>query len=188
MKKLRKYPKVFVGLGILFLIGILYEGYQELQQILIPHKPSDSDCLKEDEKEKIIFDSNGDVRRIKRTKDGKNQIERISKGGEGGEVIIKDDGTVEYKEKIFGFLLEPGLSMSLDKDQLFVGPDIRFAYWRNFGLVTGLSTNVGESPFRKYRGHIGMSYRLPFKRFRNTSMVISYNTNKNIQAGIRIKF
>lgn len=187
-KKLKKYQRVFIGIGILFLVGILYEGCQELKNIFSPNVPSDSDKLKKDEREKIIFDSNGDVRRIRRTRDGHNQTERISRGAEEGEVIIKDDGTVEYREKIFGFLMEPGLSMSLDRDELFVGPDLRFAYWRNFGLVGGLSTNIGEQPLRKYRGHLGLSYRLPFKRFRNTSVVVGYNTNQNIQAGIRIKF
>jgi len=186
MNKL-KWGLIFVG--ALTVAGILYEGWRELRELFLKVPPSMSDRLKEDEREKIIIDSNGDVKRIKRGKDGKTQTEKIDTGSEKVELIIKDDGTVLYQTKTFGLLLEPGFNIGIDlgadSNQFFLGPDIRFAYYKNFGLISGLSTDGG---LKHFCGHLDLGYRLPFAHFRNTSVYVGYNTRKSIQTGLRVKF
>lgn len=182
MKKLRLG---LILIGALTLAGILYEGWRELKSIFVKVPPPLSDRLKKDEKEKIIIDSNGDVKRIKRGKDGKTQTEKISTGSEKIELVIKDDGTVEYRARTFGIIIEPGINIGIDSEQFFIGPDVRFAYWRNLGLIGGLSA---DGSLRHFCAHADVGYRLPFSKFRNTSVYIGYNTRKSIQTGLRVKF
>lgn len=188
--------KLQIGLiivGILFLSGLIYEGCREIRDFLSPRTPSGNNTLKEGEKEKIIIDSNGDVKKIRRGRDGKTQVEKISTGTGRVELVIKDDGTVEYREKVFGFIFEPGIQTSMDDDAVLLGLDARFFYWRNFGVVSGLSyafkdDSNAEDSLRRFRVHAGFSYRLPFQKFRNTSVFAAYNNQGSYQVGVRTKF
>lgn len=157
---------------------------------LIPRTPTKDERLEDGQKEKIRISPDGDVSRTTRRKkkDGTTeQVTRRDTGGKGTEIIVNDDGSFRVVQRTHGFIFEPGVGVGFDGDPLFC-LDTQFYFMRNLGVVGGVSIPMKSLRTDKLALYVAGSYRLPFKAFRNTSAYVGYNTKKEFQFGVRVKF
>ena len=156
----------------------------------IPTEPKPNERLKDHEKERIAINDRGDVVKTVRGK-GNNKDSQVAYRDTGaGETVvtINNDGTISVSQETHGFIFRPGACLSSTRDGLYIGADVQFYYFRNFGANVGVTSAVGEDFGSKYRAHIATSYRLPFQSFRNTSLYVGIDTKKEITFGARLRF
>src|SRR5262245_8017004 len=101
--------------------------------------------LKQQEKEAIIVNPNtNEIIRLKRSTD-KNGKEWTSKetikGAREVRVSINRDGTTSITSKTKGFSHNLGLSLGV-AETYRIGVDVEWAYWKQFGIISGMSMNV----------------------------------------------
>lgn len=157
----------------------------------IPTEPRGDERLKDNEKERIAINDRGDVVHTKRRKDGNSSVQQVAfrDTGAGKTIITLDDkGNISVKQETRGFVFRPGLCLATSGEGLLVGADIQFYYFRNFGANVGLTSTARENLGENFRAHISGSYRLPFESFRNTAVYVGFDTKKEIQVGIRLRF
>ncbi len=140
-------PMVVVGI-----IGFLDSKLSKIDD-------SFTERLKPDEKTKIIVEPKK-KKVTKITKDGK----KTEDGSRGTVIIIDKDGKTTIINRRRGILFEPGLTMFYSKNKLMYGLDCQWAYWRKWGLISGL----------------GMSHNQDFSVF----TAVSYNFYSNTSVGI----
>lgn len=108
---------------------------------------------------------------------------RALPSGTFASVTIKKDGRVDLRVKKVGFLFEPGIGV-MASDKLRLTLDSRWGFLGRFGCVTGLA--VG--PYKPgVIGYIGISYGLDQLRLSNTSLVVTYTTQRQLGVGIRVR-
>lgn len=184
MKKLIQYA---VLVGLLIVLGLMLKDYITP---MIPRTPTPTERLKPDERQKVVITAGGDVARVERKKgkDGKEeQVAYRDTGARETQIIIKEDGTLQVTQKTKGLIFEPGVGIAFDREPL-VTLDAQFYFVRNLGLVGGVAVPADSFRGDKLRLYVGGVYRLPFKAFRNTSVVAAYSTKRTVQVGIRVRF
>lgn len=98
-----------------------------------------------------------------------------------------DDGEVKVNVKNKGLGLEPGVAIGVG-DGLRLGLDVKWAYWRRWGLLLGATIPVNERRLDRVRGHIGLGYDIPNRWLSSTSFWGGLDSNKTPIMGIRARF
>ena len=101
--------------------------------------------------------------------------------------IQNQDGTYEASYKNKGIGLEPGF-VATAGDELRLGADVEYAYWKRWGLTAGFTTPVRGRSLGNLRGHLGLSYDIPNRWFNSSSVFGGIDTSKRPLLGIRTKF
>jgi len=92
--------------------------------------------------------------------------------------------TVTITPKVSGFPFDIGLSAAVGKGtQLYLTTEI--FYYRHFELLAGIG---GQYNLNRPVAMTGLGYRLPWKRVDNISVFTGVNTEKNIIAGVYLRF
>jgi len=105
------------------------------------------------------------------------------------KVVVTEEknGQVVVHAHNKGLVFEPGLSASAGND-VRIGADVQFAYWRRWGLVAGISTVVDHPTLASVNGHVGVSYGPVVTWAPNTSLFAGINTQLAPVVGIRVQF
>lgn len=98
-----------------------------------------------------------------------------------------DDGEIKMKVKNKGFGVEPGLTATAG-DGLRLGLDVKWAYWKRWGLLGGITYPIHGRRLDRVRGHLGLGYDLPSRWFSSTSVWGGVDTNKDPRMGFRTRF
>lgn len=127
-------------------------------------------------------------------KTGKVTEEKIFEPDPKSTVITTDaKGNVTVKVRQFGVGFDPGIGIGLS-NRARVMLDARIAFYKRFGLNTGLGFNLDKNDYTK--GHmldivdpyLAGSY-VPFTTFPNTSLVTGYGFgSKHVVLLLRVRF
>lgn len=98
-----------------------------------------------------------------------------------------DDGDIKLDVKNKGIGIEPGLVMSVG-DGLRIGADVKFAYWRRYGLLAGFTAPVAGRSINRIRGHLALGYDVPYRWFSATTLFGGIDTAKSPVFGARLRF
>lgn len=184
-------PERWTIRGLIILVVVvgllaLKDGCQKF----VPTNPTETEKLKDDEKERIIVNDSGDVvhvvRRTGRTV--QDQVAYRDSGAVQTTITVANDGTIKVTQRTKGFIFRPGFCIGTSTDGLLVGADAQFFFIRNLGLNAGITTSVRGHADENVRAHIAVSYRIPVSYFRNTSVYSGYSTKNEFIAGIRVGF
>ena len=184
-----KYAAAFV------VIVAAYMGNEYVKRKTLEKEIITAPVLKENEKQKIIVDTNKrEVRVVKRVpigkgKDGKEGSTEVVKVTEGARKIVvteRTDGTIEVVALNKGFCFEPGLALYYS-DKVRMGLDVQVAYWKRWGVLLGAGVNVGDEP-RTVRLHVGVNYALPLNFIDNTTVFLGVDHKKDAVVGLRLRF
>lgn len=97
------------------------------------------------------------------------------------------DGEIDMYIPTRGWTFEPGMTLVAGSGT-HLGIDLQWAYWRRWGLVTGITVNAINRTFNTVRAHAGVSYNIPNKFFPNTSFWGGVDTSGDPVLGIRTRF
>lgn len=168
---------VLILLGILLLMLFPYwKDYRDLKR-----QKKMTPILKQNEKSKIIIE---DKKVIIVSKDKT----KIKQGVRDIAVTVKDDGTVDVYAPELGFTFEPGYCGFYAKERFYGGIDIQWAYWRNFGLYSGIGITGDSDDLFGAFNIVGIGYTLPWKLMSNTTVFTAINDSKKFSAGIRVRW
>ena len=118
-------------------------------------------------------------------KEGKEPRREV--GVKKATFIQNKDGSYEADFTDKGFSLEPGFVLTAG-DGLRLGVDLEYAYWKRWGLLTGVTVPVRGRSLNSVRGHLGVGYDLPSRWLSNSSIYGGVDTNKTPVIGVRAKF
>ena len=180
MKKWIANKVFWIVLIILAFIGLNYFASKQADRKKVAIAP----VLTETEKAKFIIDTRKRKITIVRRKGDKQVIETIT-GIRDASMTVTKDGEVKTYAPTKGFVFEPGLSIGMDNQDVLLGLDAQFFYWRRLGLIGGVSAPPHSGlRIKDLRAHIALGYDL----ISNTSVYIGYNIKGSIQAGCRLRF
>lgn len=169
----------------LVLLVVVYAGNEYLQYRMRHEEILTSPVLKDDEKQKIIIDTNKKkVTLVRRDKD--KQIVDVKEGARKIVVVEDKDGNINVTAITKGFCFEPGLTLYYS-DRARLGLDAQVAYYKQWGVLLGAGVNMGDEP-RTVRLHVGVNYALPLNFLENTSVFAGIDHRKDATVGLRIKF
>ena len=176
-----------IGIVALLVAGVIGNEYYKRKQL--EEQIITAPVLKENEKEKIIIDTNRRTVTTINKGDPKGKNPQVVKVREGVRkvVVIRDDRdnlTVRAINK--GFTFEPGLALYYS-DKARLGLDIQVAYYKRWGVLLGAGVNMGDEP-RTVRGHVAVSHALPLNFLDNTTAFIGVDHRKDLTVGLRIRF
>lgn len=97
------------------------------------------------------------------------------------------DGKIDIKIPKAGFTFEPGLSIHA-ADRLRLGVDATYAYWKQWGLLGGISVPVSQRTLGNVRAHAGLSYSFPVRYFATSSLFGGIDTSGDPIVGLRTRF
>lgn len=165
-----------LGLVVIMLVFMKACDKKKLDEIMNPD-------LTKDEKSAVIVDGAGNVTKIDR--DGNKTVTDTTHGVRDVRVSIGKDNKLKVTLRSKGFIFEPGIGV-VETSSPRVVLDVQYYFFHQWGVNGGLSFSSGHND--KLRLYLGGSYTLPWKMFSNTSVLVTYDTKKEIGAGIRIKF
>lgn len=143
----------------------------------------------------ITSSGDGDVLIVKhKSSDGKVITEKIYEPDPKSTVITTDaKGNVTVHVRQFGIGFEPGIGVGFST-RARLALDARVVYFKRFGIHTGLGFSlekgdykVGSKLLDLVDPYMGVSY-VPWLRYSNTSLVMSYTIDKHAFIFARWKF
>ena len=168
-------------IGILLAITLLLGLFTWLDnRSVVFGKPEFKEELKENEKEKIIVNlKKKTVTKIVRLSNGKMEKSR-TEGVREVEVTISNTGQSTVTCRNRGLLFEPGLSLFYSKNQMNLGLDFQWVYWRKYGIDTGF----GISRSSKCSAYLASSFNF----YSNSYFLIGINDEIKPVVGVKISF
>lgn len=150
-------------------------------------KLTEKSPLSEKETRRLIVDVIAQYAALqKKNKDGKTET-KVYNNVRKVVATQLDDGSVKVKIPKAGFTFEPGLSVHA-ADRLRLGVDIQYAYWKQWGLIGGLSVLVEKRTLGSVRGHAGLSYSFPYRYLATSSIFAGIDTSGDPIVGLRTRF
>lgn len=161
-------------------IGLFYQCQRKKSNELL------KETLTSNEKAAVIINpKSGNVTVLKKEINGKGQTEikkEVTTGAREIRVSIDNNGGVSVQAKTIGFSHNLGVTLGIG-DQPRVGLDLEWFYWKQFGVISGVSSDR-ESHVSLYTG---ADYKIPWTLTRNTFLFLSYDSRKTICGGIRVE-
>ena len=182
------------GLLIVVIIAA-WIGNEIYRRKLLEREIITAPVLKENEKQKIIIDTNkrtvttvkrGPIGKGKDKKDGNTQVVKRTDGARKVVITENQDGSIRVDTINRGFVFEPGLALYFS-DQARLGLDVQVAYYKRWGVLLGAGVNMGDEP-RTVRAHVGVNYALPLSFIDNTTVFAGIDHRKDAAVGLRIRF
>lgn len=177
-----------IGLGVLLVIfaamALQYCDHRKVKQI------TDTNLTKDEQVAIIVNPNTGAVTTVRRNRKNKKETTQVETPIDGSRDIrigVSPEGRVKLFARTKGFIFEPGVGIGFDGDAL-ISLDTQFYFYHRWGVLGGVSIPMSQMRANKLRLFVGANYQLPFKAFRNTSAYVGYNTNKDIQVGLRVRF
>jgi len=150
-------------------------------------KLSEKSPLSEGEVRRLIVDVVAQYAALqKKDKDGKTQT-KVYNNVRKIVATELEDGKIDLKIPTAGFTFEPGLSIHA-ADRLRLGVDVTYAYWKQWGLLGGLSVPTQHRTLGNVRAHAGLSYSLPVRYFATSSIFGGIDTGGDPIVGLRTRF
>lgn len=107
-------------------------------------------------------------------------------------VITTDNkGNVTITVRQFGVGFDPGIGVGFSSRSR-MALDARFAYFKRFGANAGLGLSLDKNDYKAGRlldivaPYAGVSW-VPFTRFSNTSLVVTYAMDKHLFVFVRVR-
>lgn len=194
------WKRILILVGVLVLAIILYRCDKKKKEDITSEK------LKEGEQTAVIINpSTGETTVIRKQNPGGTQlcspilrggksesstvsgetIERIT-GGRDTRISIGPDGKVTVTIRTKGFCFDVGPIGGITTSPILVmGLDVQWAFYKNWGLNSGL---VIDKSLRYPRLYIGGSYKIVNRFVHNTSIVVGIDSRKELITGIKLNF
>lgn len=157
-------------------------------------KPASNLDLDKGDQAKVSVDGNK-ITVIKRNPDGSTKVE-TKYVPDKATVTYRQNGEVDIDVRQFGWKAEPGIGAIASAEGMALSLDVRTLYWKRMGLNFGLGIRFGVETKsldlivrNSLRPFVGVSYRLPFERVSNTSILVGYQPVQSLVCiGARVKF
>jgi len=167
-----KIITIFIGITLLLGLATILDNCSNKTQF--------KEELKANEKEKVIIDQKKKTAtKIVRKVDGTVETNRIE-GVRKVEVSISNSGVTSIKTRNRGAFFEPGISLFYSKDQMNLGLEIQWLYWRKYGISIGF----GLSHTSKCSAYISCNYNI----YSNSSFFIGLNDYIRPVVGLKVSF
>ena len=101
----------------------------------------------------------------------------------GGDVIIRKDGEVEVKPKVFGLPNDFGLST----DFRSVGVATEFLYYKDLSLLGGSHFINMKTHDLQLNLFVAVGYSLPWPKFNNVVVYTGVDTDRKVTAGLFLR-
>ncbi len=171
----QKHKAILIALFVGLLAAVRYCGHDkpdQFQPVITP--------LKADESLRVNV-KRDQIKIIRRN------MPDINTSTRNVEISVKEDGRVVVKERKWGFTFEPGIGFVIC-DRAGFAMNVQVLYVRQWGLDLGCAYLPGRPVAEAFKPYGAISYALPFRYTRNTSLFMGVTVQKDPIVGIKVRF
>lgn len=167
---------LFAALAIIAVVILKACDKRKVQQIT-------DDALTNEEKQAIIVDDNGNVTTVDRN--GNKTRVNIDHGVRDVRISVDKNNHLNVLLRDHGFIHEAGIGVLQTAN--FRGIlDLQWFFYHQYGVNSGLSFSTTKGD--QLRVYVGAAYTLPWEWLSNTSVLLTYDTKREIGVGLRVRF